>query len=45
MKNGMTYSELDHLRKIVRMIKLGTMSLDHIFCRGTTSKAQEGIGY
>ena len=29
----------------MRMMNLGTMSLDHILCLGTTSKVQEDIGY
>ena len=45
LKNGMALFELDHLRKIVRIMNLGTTSLDHILCMGTTFKAWEGIGY
>ena len=45
LKNGMALFELDYLRKIVRMMNLGTTSLDHILYMGTTSKAQEGRGY
>ena len=45
LKNNMVQSELEHLRKTVRMMNSGTSSLDHILCIRTTSKAQEGIGY
>ena len=45
LKNNMVQFKLDHLRKIVRMMNSGTMSLDHIICMGTTSKAREDIGY
>ena len=41
----MAQSELDQLRKIVRMMNSGTLSLDHILCMVTTSKARKGIGY
>ena len=41
----MVQSKLDHLRKIVRTMNLGTTSLDHILCMGAISKAREGIGY
>ena len=39
----MAQSELDHLRKIVRMMNSGIASLDHILCMGTTSKTKKGI--
>ena len=41
----MVQSKLDHLRKIVRTMNLGTTSLDHILCMGAISKAREAIGY
>ena len=39
LKNNMAQSELEHLRKIIRMMNSRTSSLDHILCMGTTSKA------
>ena len=41
----MAQYELDHLRKIVRMMNSRTTSLDHILYIGTTSMTREGIGY
>ena len=41
----MAQFELDHLRKIVRMMNSRTTSMDHILCMGTTSKARESVGY
>ena len=45
IKNNITQFELEHFRKIVRLINSGTTSLDHILCMESTSKAREGIGY
>ena len=39
----MSQSELEHLKKIVRMMNSRTTSLDHILCMKTTSKAREGL--
>ena len=41
----MAQSELEHLKKIVRMMNSGMLSLDRILCMRTTSKAWEGIRY
>ena len=45
LKNNVAQSELDHLRKIVRMMNSRTTSLNHILYMGTTSKARDRIGY
>ena len=41
----MVQSELDHLRKIVRMMNSKTTSMDHILCMGIASKAWKSKGY
>ena len=45
LKKIMAQSELNHHRKMGRMMNSGTASLDHILCMGTTSKTRDDIGY
>ena len=45
LKNNMAQYEIEHLRKLLRMMDSRMSSLDQILCMGTTSNAWEGIGY
>ena len=44
-KNNTTQFELEQLKRRVRMLNLGTTSLDHILGMGKSSKECGGLGY
>ena len=44
-KNSTAQSELEQLKKRVRMLNYGTTSLYHVLYMGRTSKGHEGLGY
>ena len=44
-KNSIAQYDLEQLKRRVRMLNLGTTSLDHILGMGKSSKGNEGLGY
>ena len=44
-KNGISQSELELLKKRVKMLNSRTTSLDHFLCMERMTKAYEGLGY